>query len=502
MTISRRNFLKYMGATGVAVSGLDRLQTVLAHMPATAFRPASLEARSEVHHVIDRLTFGATDDLVKHVQAIGIEAFIEEQLNPEQLDVSVLRQFDDLFPDMNSNAGQILAKYENLAGQVYRQLAGYMVVQAMYSPRQLYERMVHFWTDHFSIFAGNSILVAMKIDDDRDVIRQHALGKFRDLLGASAHSPAMLNYLDNALSEKSAPNENYGRELLELHTLGINGGYTEFDVKEVARALTGWSVTRPRQVRNADRSLAFTYYPQMHDDGDKTVLGQLIASNGEAEGEQILDIIARHPSTANFVCTKLVRRFVADNPPPEIVAACADTFLQTEGDIKSVLRTLFDHTQFWTAAPKFKRPIEYSISVLRGLNYEMTDSNQFFNAMGYVLENLGHIPFRRSTPDGYPDEQADWVDNQLMRWNIALAAAHGDVPGASGSLLPILEANNVALEAEPILLFMAELFYGRTVTPEERQILTDYVNTASGETVEVLQDALALLVAAPAFQYR
>ena len=501
MALSRRNFLKFMGATGATVASLDRLQTVLAHMPATAFRPTSLQARSEAHYVIDRLTFGPNDALVKHVQIIGVEAFIEEQLNPEQLDVSNLRQFENLFPDINSNAAEILAKYENLAGQVYRQLAGNMIVRALYSPRQLYERMVHFWNDHFSIFASNGVLIALKIDDDRNVIREHALGKFRDLLGASAHSPAMLLYLDNALSEKGAPNENYARELLELHTLGIDGGYTELDVKEVARAFTGWSTTRPRQQRDDHRS-EFRFYPFNHDDGDKTILGQLIASNGELEGEQILDIVARHPATANFVCTKLVRRFVSDNPPSEIVAACAETFLQTDGDIKSVLRTLFSHAQFWTAAPKFKRPIEYSVSVLRGLNYEMTEPDQFFNAMGFVLENLGHVPFRRSTPDGYPDEQADWQDNQLMRWNIAIASAHGDVPGASGSLLPILEANNIALEAESILLFMAELLYGRTVTEEERQILTDYVSTAPGETVEVLQDALALLVAAPAFQYR
>ncbi len=499
MVISRRNFLKVMGATGATVASLDRLDAVFAQMASTAFQPASQTARTDVQHVIDRLTFGPTDELIKHVEAIGVEAFIEEQLNPEALDMGALNRFANNFPDINSNAAEILAKYENLAGQVYRQLAGYLLVQAIYSPRQLYERMVHFWTDHFSIFASNGILIALKMDDDRDVIRQHAMGKFRDLLGASAHSPAMLNYLDNALSTKEAPNENYARELMELHTLGIDGGYTEFDVKEVARAFTGWSITRPRQTQG---KLQFTYYPQAHAEGDKTVLGQLIASNGELEGEQILDIIARHPSTANFVCTKLVRRFVSDNPPPEIVAACAATFLQTDGDIKSVLRTMFSHEQFWSAEPKFKRPIEYTISVLRGLNYEITDGNQFFQTASYVLENLGHVPFRRSTPDGYPDEQADWVDNQLMRWNIALACAHGDVPGAQGSLLPILEANNIELEAEPILVFMAELLYGRTLTEAERQILTEYVNTAPGETVEVLQDALALLVAAPAFQYR
>lgn len=499
MVISRRNFLKVMGVTGATVASLDRLESVFADLSPNTFQPASQTARSEVHYVIDRLTFGPTDELIKHVEAIGIEAFIEEQLDPETLDMQALNQFADAFPDINSNAATILAKYENLAGQVYLQLAGNMLVQALYSPRQLYERMVHFWTDHFSIFASNGILIAMKIDDDRDVIRQHALGNFRDLLGASAHSPAMLNYLDNALSNKDAPNENYARELLELHTLGIDGGYTELDVKEVARAFTGWSITRPRQTQGR---LEFAYYPQAHAEGDKTVLGQLIANNGELEGEQILDIVARHPSTANFVCTKLVRRFVSDNPPPEIVAACAETFLQTDGDIKSVLRTMFNHEQFWTAEPKFKRPIEYTISVLRGLNYEITDPNQFFQTVRFVLENLGHVPFRRSTPDGYPDEQADWIDNQLMRWNIALAAAHGDVPGGQGSLLPILEANNIVLEAEPILLFIAELLYGRTITEAERQILTDYITTAPGETVEVLQDALALLVAAPAFQYR
>lgn len=488
--------------SSAAAVSFDKLDLVFANMPHTEFAPLlASQGRNNVHHVINRLTFGPTADLVDYVNAIGIEAFIEEQLNPATLNDSYLEQWADFLPDLGLNAGEIIAKYEGMAQPVFGQLVGNWAIRALASKRQLYERMVHFWSDHFSIFADGQLL-ALKVDDDRDVIRQHALGNFRDLLGASAHSPAMLVYLDNALSEKTAPNENYGRELLELHTLGINGGYTELDVKAAARAFTGWSANRPRD-RTGTNLIQFRFNQAQHDENEKTFMGiTLPANGGETDGEIILDLIASHPSTARYVCTKLARRFVSDNPPDSIIEACATTFLETNGDIKSILRTLFAHEEFWNAPPKFKRPWEYTFSTLRVMNYEITDPNQLMRSLIFVLQNLGHVPFRRSTPDGYPDTQTDWADNLLMRWNIAIAAVHRGVPGAQGSIKSVLESHGIELEAEPILRFMGQLLYGRELSGEETQILTDYLTKASDAPIEDLQDALALLLAAPAFQYR
>ncbi len=502
MQLSRRRFLKLLGASGATLSQAAALQQVLASSEPGSFQPVSIAEREPYMHVISRLTFGPTNELINHVRSISPEAYIEEQLSPEIVDDSSIEPYLNYFPDLGKSAAEILTEYQDQVFRVTPQLTGNWIMRAMYSQRQLYERMVHFWSDHFSIFASNSIMVVLKIVDDRDVIRQHAMGRFRDLLGASAHSAAMLVYLDNAESDQRAPNENYARELMELHTLGVDGGYTETDVKEVARCFTGWTIARPRNRTgiNAEAGM-FLFVPRMHDDGDKQVLGQLIpAGGGELDGELVLDMLASHPATARYVSTKLVRRFVSDNPPDALVEACTQTFLNTDGDIRSVLRTMFSSQEFWNAPPKFKRPFEYTMSALRGLNYDIQEPEPFGRAFQAVMSNMGHMPFQRPTPDGYPDVQEEWTDNLLTRWNIAIAAAHGGVPGATASIRPVLEANNVPLEPEPIVDFMSNYLYGRALTTDESQVISDYL--AGGTDVERLQDVLALLLAAPAFQYR
>ncbi len=494
--LSRRNFLKILGIGGAAL-------TQMAPLSKTYAGPFGLlDTRDPVMHVIKRLSFGPTSDLVTRVRAIGHEAFIAEQLSPENIDDSALESRLQAFADLDRNPGEIFADYEGQVAPVALQLTGQRILRSMYSRRQLHERMVHFWSDHFNTDFGSAILIVLKVSDEREVLRRHAMGRFRDILGASAHSPAMLVYLDNAQSVKEAPNENYARELLELHTLGVDGGYTEQDVKEVARCFTGWTVTRPRRERgDVSDAGQFQFVPRLHDDGEKVVLGEIIpAGGGQRDGEMVLDILARHPTTARFISTKLVRRFVADEPPISLVDACTQTFQQTDGDIGAVLRTIFSSTEFYAAPPKFKRPFEYAMSVLRVLNYDIQNFQGFARAFRDAMLNMGHMPFQHPAPDGYPDVQEEWTDSLLMRWNIAIAAVHGDIPGARGSLRHLLDTNNIPLEAEPIVNFFAGLSYGRELNTEERQIIFAYLS--EDDSVEHLQDALALMLAAPAYQYR
>lgn len=499
VSIDRRNFLKMMGLGGAALGNAALVSRMLAYSPPGTFTPMSAWERNGISHVISRLTFGATDNLIKHVEAVGPEAFIEEQLAYETLDDGPVEALVSDLDILKMTAGEAFATYEQQRGQIIYQLQANVILRALYSNRQLFEHMVHFWTDHFNVFIQDGPVVYFKIDDDRDVIRRFAMDNFRTLLGASAHSPAMLYYLNNAESRREAPNENYARELMELHTLGVEGGYTEQDVKEVARCFTGWTITRPRLNQG---KIAYVFVPEMHDDGEKIVLGNVIpAGGGVQDGETVLDILAAHPSTARFISTKLARRFIADDPPETLIKRCAETYLNSEGNIRSVLRVIFASEEFWNAPPKFKRPVEYVSGVLRAMSYEVQNPRLFSRTLSPVLQNLGQSPFFRPSPDGYPDVQEAWSDGLLMRWNFAIDATEGNLAGASGSLLPILEAHGVPLEVEPVMKFMAEFLYGRTLLPEEESVFRQFL-IESGADTAALQSAIALLMAAPTFQYR
>ena len=378
------------------------------------------------------------------------------------------------------------------------ELIGSTILRALYSKRQLYEAMVEFWSDHFNIYLRkNQYMPMLKVVDDRDAIRPHALGKFRDLLWASAKSPAMLVYLDNIQNELSHPNENYARELLELHTLGVHGGYTQTDVQEVARALTGWTVER--RGRNKGK---LTFKPNLHDDGKKMVLDQTIAAGqGEAELEQILEMLVTHPATANFIATKLVRRFVADEPPPSLVTQVAATYQSTDGDIKSMLRVIFLSEEFASAPPKLKRPYAYFVSTLRALHTDLRINRN--REIGRWLTQLGQMPFHWPPPDGYPDVAAAWAANLLPRWNFALSLLHNGISGAQAPLERIV-ASGKATTPEQTLQLFASLVYGRSLTTSEAQPFLNYIGTGTlddAATQDRLKDSVALMLASPEFQY-
>ena len=349
------------------------------------------------------------------------------------------------------------------------------IIRAAYSERQLEEVMADFWFNHFNVFVNKGVDRYLTTSYERDVIRPHALGKFSDLLVATAKSPAMLWYLDNwdsvgAHSEfaanggrrqqqfrrggfgrpqlspqqqariqqakQKAPkglNENYARELMELHTLGVDGGYSQNDVTEVAKVFTGWTLKEPR------RGGGYEFDERRHEPGPKFVLGKNIKENGEKEGMQVLEMLAHHPATAHFISKKLAMRFVSDDPPQVLVDRMAETFLKTDGDIREVLKTMFKSPEFWAPEAyraKVKTPLEFVVSAIRATDTDVTDAMplvQQLNKMGMPL-------YQQQPPTGYPMKAEAWVNSAalLNRMNFSLALTSGRMPGSAFDPLRVL----------------------------------------------------------------
>jgi uncharacterized protein (DUF1800 family) len=324
---------------------------------------------------------------------------------------------------------------------IARDLTEAKMLRAIYSNRQLEEVLDDFWFNHFNVFFDKGADRYLVTAYERDTIRPHVLGKFRDLLEATAKSPAMLFYLDNWQSVGAEPprpnanpkrarrglNENYGRELMELHTLGVNGGYTQKDVTEVARCFTGWTIDRPQN------GGVFRFNPRLHDEGEKVVLGVRIpAGGGESDGEKVLDILARSPATAHFISRKLATRFVADNPPESLVDRMAQTFLKSDGDIRQVLKTLFQSKEFWSRGAfqsKMKSPFEMVASAVRAVN---GDVDYAFPLVNQVAQ-LGEPLYRKLEPTGYSNAGREWMNSAglMGRMNFALQLADNKLPGVT-----------------------------------------------------------------------
>jgi uncharacterized protein (DUF1800 family) len=316
--------------------------------------------------------------------------------------------------------------------------------RAIYSNRQLEEQMADFWFNHFNVYIDKGADRILSSTYERDAIRPHVFGKFRDLLEATAESPAMLFYLDNWQSvspDREQPgrrfpkqkgkqarglNENYARELMELHTLGVDGGYTQQDIIEVARCFTGWTITQP------NRDGEFTYNDRVHDKGEKTVLGVKIpAGGGREDAEKVLDILARHPSTARFISTKLAKKFVADDPPPALIDRMAKTFHDTDGDIRAVMSAMLDSKEFFSQGAfraKVKTPLELIVSAVRATDAQV----DFAIPLAMQIAQLGEPLYRKIEPTGYSSANSEWVNSAalLARMNFALALADNRVPGS------------------------------------------------------------------------
>lgn len=373
-----------------------------------------------------------------------------------------------LVADMRPELRETVADLENPQRLLGEELMSDRLARDIYSNAQLEEVMTDFWLNHFNVYLRkNEETPYYLVSYERDVIRPRALGKFEDLLEAVAHSPAMLLYLDNAESvgpdspaaerarfvdarrpanQRKAPegiNENYARELMELHTLGVNGGYTQADVIQAARVLTGWTVDRPQ------RGGAFIFNPNRHEPGTKKVLGKKIKENGEREGEELLHLLATRPAAAQFISRKLAIRFVSDDPPQALVDRMAKTYLSSGGDISAVMRTLFRSPEFWTASDyraKVKTPIEFVVSAVRAGNAEIVNYLPLENALRQMgMPLYGCIP-----PTGYKWDEADWVSTGALvdRMNFALNLAANRLPGITVNWTPYSGNAGMAANAE------------------------------------------------------
>lgn len=398
----------------------------------------------DTNHLLNRIAFGPGRQDLEAIKEIGAEKYLDQQLHPERIDDAdtdrrvmhltslrmttpeLVRKYQpprkaDKKPDLR----QLMMMVQEAPQKLLMELQANKLIRAVHSRRQLQEVMTEFWFNHFNVFWGKNADRWLTTNYEMNAIRPHVLGKFKDLLMATAKSPAMLFYLDNHLSSSiKGINENYGRELMELHTLGVDGGYTQKDVQEVARAFTGWSIDRPQV--NGD----FIFRPRIHDNGEKIVLGHKIDGGGVRDGEEVIEILARHPSTANFIATKLVRRFVSDEPPVNLVRRAAEVFRKSEGNIRETLSAIFTSKEFASAEvlrTKTKTPFEYVASAIRSLDGTTDGARPLMQSMA----RMGQALYQCQPPSGYPDTGEHWMSNSaiLERLNFAVALTANRFPG-------------------------------------------------------------------------
>lgn len=409
-----------------------------------------------ITHALNRLAFGPAPGDVERVKAMGLATWIEQQLHPERIASAAVDAKLDRLSTLTLDPSTIARDYiqparaerqkrqqENAgvegaqppmalppsatmrrARQVFTDLSEAKVLRAVHSERQLEEVLTDFWFNHFNVFGRKGQTELYIGAYERDVIRPRVLGTFRDLLGATAKSPAMLVYLDNWQSgRRGAVNENYARELLELHTLGVDGGYTQADIVAVAKAFTGWTIGRPQNP-------GFRFAAAMHDRTDKVILGHTIRAGGIDEGERVLDILARHPATARHIAFKLAQRFVSDTPPPALVDRAAVRFRESDGDLREVVRTIVTSPEFFAPAAhraKVKTPFEFVISALRATNASVTSGL----GVARALADMGMPLYLCQPPTGYDDTAEAWISSGSLvsRINFALDLTNNRLRG-------------------------------------------------------------------------
>ncbi|MBI1802661.1 MAG: DUF1800 domain-containing protein [Chloroflexi bacterium] len=570
MPLTRRQFLigaATVGAAGAAagctpdwMAGLDETPTPSANPSYstgpiiwTPTPPAALSkmaaAASPVALALVRMTFGPRPGDVERVEQMGLDKYIDEQLHPESIDDSALDKMLESFPSLTMSLEALFENYPQPRPQprptpnptpapnatpvpqpteppraqrpqgpqqIVAELQEATLLRALYGRRQLYEMMVDFWTNHFNIYIAKDNVKWMKTVDDREVMRKHALGKFKDLLLASAQSPAMLAYLDNRISIKGKPNENYAREVMELHTLGVDGGYTYPDIQNVARAFTGWTVIENRF--NPTASAGYIFNARMHDDDEKTVLGVKIPrGGGEKDGQRVIEILANHPSTAKFLATKLVRRFVSDTPPDALVQRVAAAYQKTGGDIREMMSVILRSDEFKKSyGQKVRRPFEFLVSVLRALDVQVNPQDA--EILRGAITQLGQPLFQWPTPDGYPDVYGAWINTNgmLNRWNLALNLLQPGPRGVKADTRGPTTQANLKTAADAVDFWISRLIH-RPMSDGDRAQLITYLGgsnpsqppiTVGGQplTEPILRDKLpnlvALVLSSPDYQYR
>lgn len=497
MKLARRDLLQSAAlGMGVAVlTGCERITTTVNRQWLGEAVPDRLQVSADVEidpdfHLLSRAAFGPWPGDLQHLKKMGRDVWIEEQLNPASISDTACDLRAERFESLYFSAGDA---YEFRKPVLRDEITRHALLRAVYSRRQLFEVMVEFWTDHLNIDLEKGDCIYLKPSDDRDVVRKHALGRFRDLIRASATSPAMLVYLDgktNKVRKKTAdrPNENYARELMELHTMGVHGGYTQEDVSEAARCLSGWTFDTKRFFAlNQGESF---FNSDWHDDGEKHVLGRTIpAGGGKKDLDLLIEAVCSHPSTARYIAIKLCHRFVSATPPDSLVTKVAREFERTEGDIPSLLRIILKSDEFLASRGQLlKRPFKFMVSALRSLAAD----TQAEKGVLEPLQRMGHGLFQYPTPDGYPDEELPWMGTLMWRWNFALALAAGKQNGADVDLKTLGKALRVDRQPAGPDRWFAHII-GRKPMTEEREILGSFASTAP-------EPIIGLILASPAFQ--
>jgi hypothetical protein len=437
--------------------------------------------------LVRRITNGATPEEIASINAYGYNGYLEMQLNPSAIDDSACDTRLAPYTSLDVPTPQLYALDSN---PVQTHVIESTILRAMYSKRQLFERMVEFWTDQFTTdIATVGILMTSVV---RDVLRGYALGSVLGMLNAQAASPAMIIRLKNQQYSRTAPNLNFAREVMELQTLGVTGGYTQQDIVEIARCFTGW---RYNNTTNDPARGTFAFNQSVHDTGTKTVLGNTITSNGVNEGLLVLRMLADHPSTHKFVSKKLLRWFISYEPSDAMVADVAEVFRQSGGDIKTVLRRVLDIEYVRWAPPLFKRPFHYVVSGLRTMNANMTryDSLRFT-----WLSGMGQIPFNWNPPNGYPHSFEYWGTLVLPRWNFAFSLGiPGNVGGATIDTTALLAG---AATAQRIADRIDLLLFAGGMDAADKAALVTYLRPDPPSTTRI-RDAFGLALASPGFQW-
>ena len=489
-TPGRRRFLTALAAVaGASLLPRDaRAQRVVRppRFPVTGpLAPVPRIASSTIAKLVNRVTYGATPAEMARAKAMGFAKYLDWQLDHARIDnAAVEAHLAVTYPFLVRGATEL---YNENQGIVQRQLSEATLYRAAYSPQQLYERMVEFWTDHFTIYMPK--VGYLKLIDDREVVRKYALGKFPEMLWASAHSAAMLQYLDQPQSRGTSPNQNYAREIMELHTLGVDGGYTQDDVAELSRILTGWTI------RNRGD---FFFDATGHDFTQKVLLGKtypaMPASTGAgaiSEGEEVIRALAAHPSTARYIAFKLARYLLQYDPPPAVLEAATSAYTRTGGDIKTMIRAILTPANVTAATARYKRPYHYVVSAMRAMN--VTSSNVTYPA-GRALTLVGQPLFLHEEPDGYPESVQYWAGNVLPRWNFASYIATGTAE------LPVDVTPFMSANAEVVVDAINVRMFGGEMPAPLRAALTTYIGGQPASAARV-RETCALAMSAADFMW-
>jgi hypothetical protein len=500
---SRGDAAAGMTDSKAAPAGKSRRGLLALATGATAFAAAMKSASAQpvrvkgdvdpsalLEKLVDRITFGATPEELTLARQLGYQGYLEYHLNHLVIDDSAMNTRLAGLTTLTMTYPQLLTQ---TFGFVRGELTEATILRAAFSKRQLFERMVELWTDHFNI---DIVTVQYyKTADDRDVIRPNALGTFPAMLNASARSPAMLYYLNNDVSTAANPNENYARELMELHTLGVDGGYTQTDVQQVALCLTGWTIWRGSSSGSLQGT--FRYNNNNHNQTAKSVLGTPIPANGgQQDGITVLNLLINHPSTARYIATKMCRHFLGYDVSRSIIDQVAASYTATGGDIKAMLRVVLKPEHVAAARPKLKRPFHMFVAALRQTNAAVTSTS----SLRTRLNEAGHAPFGWLTPDGYPDKMDHWAGNLIARWNYGASLMTGTSGAIAGLTVDDVAFFAGAVTADEMIARIDERLFGGRMDPDDRARIRSFL-LPSPPTVTRRREAIGLALSAPSYQW-